>query len=88
MLSEIINLAGTKPISLNTIIEKLEALIGKKAIINHKPFHIADLMETWADIEKAKSLFGWEPKVSVDEGLEKSVSWYNQNREWLKEVQV
>ena len=45
-------------------------------------------METWADIEKAKSLFGWEPKVSVDEGLEKSVSWYNQNREWLKEVQV
>ena len=86
---EIINLGGGRnPISLNTIIEKLEALIGKKAIINHKPFHIADLMETWADIEKAKSLFGWEPKVSVDEGLEKSVSWYNQNREWLKEVQV
>ena len=67
---EIINLGGGRnPISLNTIIEKLEIIIGKKAIINHKPFHIAHLMETWADIEKAKSLFGWEPKVSVDEGL-------------------
>ena len=79
---------GRNPVSLNKIIEKLETLIGKKAVIDHKPFHIADLMETWADIEKAKNLLGWEPKVSLDEGLEKSVSWYMENREWLKEVQV
>jgi UDP-glucuronate 4-epimerase len=86
---EIINLGGGQnPVSLNTIIEKLESLIGKKAVIDHKPFHVADLMETWADIEKAKNLLGWEPKVSLDEGLEKSVSWYMQNREWLKVVQV
>ena len=86
---EIINLGGGQnPVSLNTIIEKLEILIGNKAIVHHKPFHIADLMETWADIVKAKNLLGWEPKVSLDEGLDKSVSWYTQNRDWLKEVQV
>ena len=86
---QIINLGGGRnPVSLNTIIEKLETLIGKKAVIDHKPFHIADLMETWADIEKARNLLGWEPKVSLDEGLEKSVFWYMENREWLKEVQV
>ena len=45
-------------------------------------------METWADIEKAKNLLGWQPKVSLDEGLDKCVSWYMQNQEWLKEVQV
>ena len=72
---EIINLGGGRnPVSLNTIIEKLETLIGKKAVIDHKPFHIADLMETWADIEKAKNLLGWQPKVALDHGLEKSVS--------------
>jgi UDP-glucuronate 4-epimerase len=86
---EIINLGGgRKPVSLNTIIGKLEILIGKKAVIDHKPFHIADLMETWADIGKAKNLLGWEPKISLDEGLEKSVSWYMENCEWLKEVKV
>ena len=86
---EIINLGGGRnPVSLNTIIEKLETLIGKKAKIDYKPFHIADLMETWADIDKARNILGWEPKVSLDEGLEKSVSWCLQNREWLKEVQV
>jgi len=86
---EIINLGGGRnPVSLNTIIVKLEELLGKKANIDHKPFHVADLMETWADISKAKNLLGWEPQVSLEEGLEKSVQWYLDNQHWLKEVQV
>ena len=86
---EIINLGGGRnPVSLNTIISKLEELLGKKAKINHKPFHVADLLETWADISKAKNLLGWEPQVSLDEGLEQSVQWYMDNQHWLKEVQV
>jgi nucleoside-diphosphate-sugar epimerase len=86
---KIINLGGGRnPVSLNTIIEKLETLIGTKAKIDHKPFHVADLMETWADISKAKNLLDWEPQVSLDEGLEKSVQWYFDNRDWLKEVKV
>ena len=40
-------------------------------------------METWADIEK-QNLLGWEPIISLDEGLEKSVSWYMENRNWLR----
>ena len=86
---EIINLGGGRnPVSLNTIILKLEELLGKKAKIDHKPFHVADLMETWADISKAKNLLGWEPQGSIEEGLEKSVQWYLDNQHWLKEVQV
>jgi nucleoside-diphosphate-sugar epimerase len=86
---EIINLGGGKnPVSLNTIISKLEELLGKKAKFDYKPFHVADLMETWADISKAKNLLEWKPQVSLDEGLEKSVQWYMDNQHWLKEVQV
>ena len=86
---EIINLGGGRnPVSLNNIISKLEQLLGKKAKIDHKPFHVADLMETWADISKAKDLLGWEPQVSLDKGLEESVQWYMDNQHWLKEVQV
>lgn len=86
---EILNLGGGRnPVSLNVIIESLESLLGKKAEIDHKPFHVADLMETWADIEKAKSLLGWSPSVSLEEGLEKSVQWYFANREWLKDIIV
>jgi nucleoside-diphosphate-sugar epimerase len=86
---EIINLGGGRnPVSLNTVISKLEELIGKKAKIEHKAFHIADIKETWADIIKAKQLLGWEPKTTLDKGLENSVKWYMDNRDWLKDVTV
>ena len=86
---EIINLGGGRnPVSLNTVISKLEELIGKKAKIEHKAFHIADIKETWADIKKAKQLLGWEPKTTLDQGLENSVKWYMDNRDWLKDVIV
>ena len=57
-------------------------------LFRSKPFHVADLMETWADISKAKNLLGWEPQVSLDEGLEESVEWYFNNQNWLKEIIV
>jgi len=86
---EIINLGGGRnPVALNSIIDRLEAIIGKKAKIDLKPFHAADIKETWADIEKAKDILEWEPHVSLDEGLEKSVQWYMDNRDWLKDVRV
>ncbi len=86
---EIINLGGGKnPISLKRVIETIEAHLGKKAVIDYRPFHKADLKETWADIAKAKNLLGWEPKVSFEEGIKKTVDWYLENRDWLKDVEV
>ena len=86
---EIINLGGGKnPISLNTIISKIENLLGKKAKIEYLPFHKADMKETWADIEKAERLLGWKPEVSIDEGLKKTVNWYKENIGWLKDVSI
>lgn len=86
---EIINLGGgNDPISLNEIIAKLEELLGKKAKIDYKPFHQADLKETWADISKAKRLLGWEPEISPFDGLERTVEWYWENIEWLRRVRV
>jgi UDP-glucuronate 4-epimerase len=86
---EIINLGGGRnPVSLNEIIKRLESLLGKKAEINQKPFHIADIKETWADIDKAKRLLDWEPQTTLDQGLEKSVQWYVDNRDWLKDINV
>ncbi|WP_293445503.1 GDP-mannose 4,6-dehydratase, partial [Persephonella sp.] len=86
---EIINLGGGKnPISLKTIIQKIENLLGKKAKIEYKPFHKADMKETWADIEKAEKLLGWKPKINIDEGLKKTVQWYVENRDWLKDVSI
>ncbi|WP_457644243.1 SDR family NAD(P)-dependent oxidoreductase [Persephonella sp.] len=86
---EIINLGGGKnPISLKSIIQKIEDLLGKKAVIEYRPFHKADMKETWADIEKAEKILGWHPEISIDEGLKRTVQWYIENREWLKDIKL
>jgi nucleoside-diphosphate-sugar epimerase len=86
---EIINLGGGKnPVSLQTIIGRLEELLSKKAVIDNKAFHIADIKETWADIGKADRLLGWKPTVGLEEGLRKSVEWYKDNLEWAGKVKL
>ncbi len=85
---EIINLGGNRPYKLSYMIELIEKYLGKLAKIEHKPFHKADLKATWADIEKAKTLLDWEPKVSLEEGIKRTVDWYIQNRDWLKDVSI
>ena len=84
---EIINLGGGQnPISINTLIAKIELLLNKSAIINQKPFHSADVDSTWADISKADQLLSWQPTISLDKGLEKTVEWYYENKDWLKTI--
>lgn len=86
---EIINLGGgNQPISMNTVIATLEDLLGKKAKINYRDFHKADLKSTWADISKANNLLGWEPKISLQEGLENSVKWYVDHQPWSSSLDL
>ena len=84
---EIINLGGGKnPVAINLLISKIENLLSKKAELNQKPFHSADVDSTWADISKARQLLNWQPTISLDKGLEKTVEWYYENKSWLKDI--
>lgn len=86
---EIINLGGGQnPVSLNEIIKQIEERLGKTASIQNKPFHKADMMETWADITKADKLLAWKPSVKVKDGVERSVQWYLDNKNWVKDVKL
>lgn len=86
---EIVNLGGgNEPVSINYIIGRLEELLGKKANIEYKPFHKADMTSTWADVSKAKTLLDWETTVSVEEGLKRSVDWYLENKPWSSSLDL
>ncbi len=86
---EVLNIGGGRePRSLNFVIEKLEEYLGKKAALEYKPFHKADMMETSADITKARKLLEWGPQTGLEEGLKNSVEWYLANKSWLKDVKL
>jgi len=79
---------GNNPISINTTIGWIEEFFGKKATLNRKPFHKADMEITFANIEKAKLELGWTPRMDVKEGFIKTAQWYLDNRNWLKDMPV
>ena len=86
---EIINLGGgNNPVSMNSVIAQIETGLGKQAVIDQKPFHKADMKSTWADITKAKRLLDWEPKVSLEDGIRKTVEWHQSNRAWLNDIRL
>ena len=76
----------TGPVKLKQVIHLIEQSLGKKAQIEYQPRHPADILATWADISKAKELLGWRPLVSIEEGIQNTVSWYLENREWVRNV--
>jgi len=85
---EIINLGGHESISINDLITKFEKAIGKKAVREYQPAHPADMSASWADVKKARRLLGWSPRVSLDEGIEQVVRWYQQENSWASQVSV
>jgi len=73
---EVINLGGNRPHTLCELIGLIEKYLGKKAVIKRSPSHKADMKATWADITKAKKILGWQPKVSLEEGIRRTVNWH------------
>ena len=85
---EIINLGGNKPYRLNESIKLMEKYIGRKAKCNYKEFHKADMKATWADIAKAKKFLDWQPKVSLEEGIKRTVVWTKDNWKWIRTISL
>jgi len=85
---EIFNLGGHENITMTGLIEIIEEKIGRKAIIEHHPFAKADMLANLADVSKAGELLGWEPAFGLDEGISRTIEWYNANRDWAKELKI
>jgi UDP-glucuronate 4-epimerase len=82
---EIINLGNNYSISLKELIHVLEAVTGKKAIIEQHPEQPGDVPGTFADITKARELLGYNPRTKLEEGVKKFYDWFIENKELLNQ---
>jgi len=85
---EIINLGNNHPHKLSEAINLIEKYTGKGARFEYKKFHKADMKATWADINKAERLLDWQPQVSLEEGIKRTVEWTKDNWDWLKDIKI
>jgi UDP-glucuronate 4-epimerase len=83
---EAFNLGSDQPLELREMISLIEDLTAKKAQIEYRAGHPADVPATWADISKARQTLGWEPQTSFRKGMQNLVSWYEENRHWAAKI--
>lgn len=73
---EVINIGRGEPVLVSDFIAFFERLAGKKAPFEVQPMMKADVDFTFANIDKARSLLGYDPRVSVEEGAKRFYDWY------------
>ncbi|HEY7089635.1 MAG TPA: GDP-mannose 4,6-dehydratase [Tepidisphaeraceae bacterium] len=80
----IYNLGGSHPVSLKTLVAEIENALGMKATLDRKPAQPGDVERTFADISRSRAELGYEPKVTLQEGLQRFVTWFRDHREQYK----
>lgn len=79
VLGEEINLGNDNTIRIGDLAEKIFSIIGKTPSLVADPQRVrpgkSEVMKLWASNRKAKEMIGWEPRVSLDEGLRRTVEW-------------
>lgn len=73
---EVVNLGNPEEYSVMDFANKIKAITKSGSDIVHAPLPEDDPTQRQPDIAKAKKLLGWEPKVTVDEGLAKTIAYY------------
>jgi len=80
-IGETINVATGRRVTLNELFETLKHVTGKTDVqAEHREPRAGDIRDSLADITRARELLGYEPTVSLEEGLKKTMEWWKQSR--------
>ena len=70
-----INLGNDQTVTLSEMIETIENVVGKKAIIDRQSLQPGDVPQTWADVSKADKLLNYKPTISFKDGVTEFYKW-------------
>jgi len=72
----VLNLGAGRPVELMRYIQVFEETLGKRAILEMLPMQPGDVTNTEAAVAATRAALGYEPKVSIEEGVGRFVAWY------------
>ena len=78
---EIINLGNNQTVTLLEMIRGLEAALGMPATIDWQAEQPGDVPQTWASVDKARRLLGYEPRTTFGEGVRRFADWFSSMRQ-------
>ncbi len=68
------NIASDEPASVNRVADLIGEILGKPVERTHLPPRAGDIRDSWADISAAREALGWEPAVTLEEGLRRTAA--------------
>jgi UDP-glucuronate 4-epimerase len=75
---EVFNLGESQTVELRELVSLLEQALGKRAVIDYQSLQAGDVPITYADIRKARSMLGYDPRTKIEEGIGRFVEWFKQ----------
>ena len=75
---QVVNVATGSRISLNRLFTAMRDMIGSRVAVAYGPPRHGDVKDSQADIARARTLLGYEPSVSFEAGLRKTIDWYRE----------
>ena len=77
----VVNVANGQRITLNQLLEELKAIVGKPEVkADYREARVGDVRHSLADISRASELLGYQPLVSLREGLQRTIDWWKTSR--------
>lgn len=76
---EIVNLGESKTVRLSYLIELIGRALEMEPTVNIHPPAPGDVRRTFADISKARRLFGYDPRIGIEDGIQQFVRWYRKD---------
>ena len=73
---QVVNVATGSSISLNRLFASMREIVGSRLDVAYGPVRNGDVRDSLADITRARTLLGYEPSVSFEAGLRKTIDWY------------
>jgi UDP-glucuronate 4-epimerase len=73
------NLGSSAPVELRTLVRALGDAAGMQPAVVGEPVPLGDVEATFADITRARDELGWEPRISLDEGLRTVLRWVREH---------
>jgi nucleoside-diphosphate-sugar epimerase len=73
---EALNIAGGRQISINQLLAQIQTLLSVKITPDYSEARPGDLRHSLADISRARRLIHYQPQISFEEGLQRTVEWF------------
>lgn len=79
--TEVIQLGVGAPTTVNELIDAIRKVVGSERAVSvrYEPFRAGEIVKTYCDIAKARRVLGYDPKISLKVGLQRTWAWFKHN---------